>query len=107
MEPSHWFHNKRILLERCFLSQDLIVQIFREFLKTAIFLMGPILIATIIVGLLVSIFQAATQIHEMTLVFVPKIIVIGLCLMILFPWMLNLMVSYTVNLFSNIPTYVK
>jgi len=89
------------------MSQDLIVQIFREFLKTTIFLMGPILIATIIVGLLVSIFQAATQIHEMTLVFVPKIIVIGLCLMVLFPWMLNLMTSYTVNLFSNIPIYVK
>lgn len=89
------------------MSQDLIVQIFREFLKTSIILMGPILFATIIVGLLVSIFQAATQIHEMTLVFVPKIIVIGLCLMLLFPWMLNFMTSYTVNLFSNIPVYVK
>jgi flagellar biosynthetic protein FliQ len=43
----------------------------------------------------------------MTLVFVPKIIVIGLCLMLLFPWMLNFMTSYTVNLFSNIPAYVK
>ncbi len=61
------------------MSQDLIVQIFREFLKTAIILMGPILFATVIVGLLVSIFQAATQ----------------------------FMTSYTVNLFSNIPAYVK
>jgi len=97
----------KVFIEGYVMSQDLIVQIFREFLKTAIFLMGPILIATIIVGLLVSIFQAATQIHEMTLVFVPKIIVIGLCLMVLFPWMLNLMISYTVNLFTNIPAYVK
>jgi len=97
----------KVFIEGYVMSQDLIVQIFRELLKTTIFLMGPILIATIIVGLLVSIFQAATQIHEMTLVFVPKIIVIGLCLMVLFPWMLNLMISYTVNLFTNIPAYVK
>jgi len=89
------------------MSQDLIVQIFREFLKTCIVVMGPILAATIVVGLLVSIFQAATQIHEMTLAYVPKILVIGLCLMVLFPWMLNVMISYTVNLFSNIPVYVK
>jgi flagellar biosynthesis protein FliQ len=89
------------------MSQDLIVQIFREFLKTAVLLMAPVLAATVLVGLLVSIFQAATQIHEMTLVFVPKIIAIGLCLMLLFPWMLNLMTSFTVNLFSNIPAYVK
>jgi flagellar biosynthetic protein FliQ len=89
------------------MSQDLIIQIFREFLKTALFLMAPILFATIVVGLLISIFQAATQIHEMTLVFVPKIIVIALCLMVLAPWMLNTMTTFTVNLFSNIPAYVK
>lgn len=69
--------------------------------------MSPILGATILVGLLISIFQAATQIHEQTLVFVPKILVIALCLMILAPWMLNVMTSYTINLFANIPAYVK
>lgn len=89
------------------MSQDLVIQIFREFLKTALFLMSPILGATILVGLLISIFQAATQIHEQTLVFVPKILVIALCLMILAPWMLNVMTSYTINLFANIPAYVK
>lgn len=69
--------------------------------------MSPILIGTIVVGLLISIFQAATQIHEQTLAFVPKILVIALCLMILAPWMLNVMTSYTINLFTNIPAYVK
>ncbi len=89
------------------MSQDLVVQLFRDFLKTALFLMSPILIGTIVVGLLISIFQAATQIHEQTLAFVPKILVIALCLMILAPWMLNVMTSYTINLFTNIPAYVK
>ena len=58
------------------MSQDLVVQLFRELLKSTLILMAPMLIASIIVGMLVSIFQAATQIHEMTLVFVPKILVI-------------------------------
>jgi flagellar biosynthetic protein FliQ len=89
------------------MTQDLIIQIFRDFLKTSLLLMAPMLVASLVVGFLVSIFQAATQIHEMTLVFVPKILVIVLCLILLFPWMMNFMVSYTIDLFSNIPVYVK
>jgi flagellar biosynthetic protein FliQ len=89
------------------MGQDLIVQIFREVLKTTLMVMAPLLIASIVVGLLVSIFQAATQIHEMTLVFVPKILVIASCLMVLFPWMMNVLTTYTINLFSNIPVYVR
>ena len=89
------------------MSQDLCVQIFREFLRVSLILMAPVLTAAIVVGLMVSIFQAATQIHEMTLVFVPKILAIALCLMILSPWMLNYLVSYTISLFSNIPAYVR
>ena len=89
------------------MSQDLCVQIFREFLRVSLILMAPVLTAAIVVGLMVSIFQAATQIHEMTLVFVPKILAIALCLMILSPWMLNYLVSYTISLFSNIPVYVR
>ena len=89
------------------MGQDLIVQIFREVLKTTLILMAPTLMVSIVVGLLVSIFQAATQIHEMTLVFVPKILAIAACLMVLFPWMVNVMTTYTTNLISNIPAYVR
>ena len=89
------------------MSQDLVVQLFRDLLKSTLILMAPMLIASIIVGMLVSIFQAATQIHEMTLVFVPKILVIVLCLMVLFPWMMNFAISYTANILTNIPVYVK
>jgi flagellar biosynthesis protein FliQ len=89
------------------MGQDVIVQIFRDVLKTTLMVMAPALFASIIVGLLISIFQAATQIHEATLVFVPKILVIAACLMVLFPWMLNVLTTYTINLFSNIPVYVR
>jgi flagellar biosynthesis protein FliQ len=89
------------------MSQDLVLQLFRDLLKSTLILMAPMLIASIVVGMLVSIFQAATQIHEMTLVFVPKILVIALCLMVLFPWMMNFAISYTANILTNIPVYVK
>ncbi len=89
------------------MSQDLVIQLFREFLKMTLLLSAPVLLASVVVGLLVSIFQAATQIHEMTLVFVPKILAIMACLMFLSPWMLNMVVSYTSNLLTNIPLYVR
>jgi flagellar biosynthesis protein FliQ len=89
------------------MSQDLLVQIFRDFLKTILLLAGPPLMASMAVGLLVAVFQAATQIHESTLVFVPKLLIIMLALLVLSPWMINVMVTYTSGLITNIPTYVR
>ncbi len=67
----------------------------------------PMLLAGLIVGLLVSMFQAATQINEMTLVFIPKMLAVGLALLIFFPWMLQLMIDFTQNVFSNIPVFAR
>jgi flagellar biosynthesis protein FliQ len=89
------------------MSQDLVLQIFMSSIKTAILIVSPVLLTAMVVGLAVSIFQAATQIHEMTLTFVPKILSIVACLLILFPWMLNQLISFTVTLFSNLPLYVR
>ena len=71
------------------MSQDLIVQIFRDMLKTSFLFTAPLLGVALVVGLAVSIFQAATQIHEMSLAFVPKVLAIMACLMFLSPWMLH------------------
>ncbi len=89
------------------MSQDLVIQIFRDCLKTALLVSAPMLICAVIVGLLVSIFQAATQIHEMSLVFVPKMLAIIGCLMILSPWIINVLVTFTTGIISNIPVYVR
>jgi flagellar biosynthetic protein FliQ len=89
------------------MGQDLVITIFRDFLRTAFLISAPLLLGALVTGLIVSIFQAATQIHEMTLVFVPKILIIALCLFLLSPWMLNLLISYATNLFSNMPLYVR
>ena len=67
---------------------------------------GPVLLVGLIIGLVVSIFQAVTQIQEQTLVFIPKIIGIVAVLAITGPWMLNVMVSYTEGLFRDIPALV-
>ena len=64
---------------------------------------GPLLLASLLTGLLVSIFQAATQINEMTLTFIPKLIVMFVVLVLLGPWTLELMVDFMVRLFNSIP----
>lgn len=67
---------------------------------------GPVLIIGLIVGLVVSVFQAVTQIQEQTLVFIPKLIAIVGVLMVTGPWMLNVMMGYTEGLFRDIPALV-
>ncbi len=89
------------------MSQDLVLQLFRDCLKTALLVSAPMLICAIVVGLLVSIFQAATQIHEMSLSFVPKLLAIIGCLTVLSPWMINVLMTFTTSIISNIPVYVR
>jgi len=79
----------------------------REAIALVMLLSGPLLIASLVVGLLVSIFQAATQIQEQTLTFVPKLVAILFTMLILGSWMLNTMLSYTVELFSTLGQMVR
>jgi len=89
------------------LSTDLIMGIAFETIKVTLLVSAPMLLIGLIVGLVISIFQAVTQIQEMTLVFVPKIIAVLLALVFALPWMLDILVSYTQNIFMNIPLYVR
>lgn len=89
------------------MSQDFIVYLTREAVYTILLLAGPLLGASLLVGLLISIFQATTQIQEQTLTFVPKIAVILIVLVIFGPWMLNLLVGFTNNLFLAIPQLMR
>lgn len=70
-------------------------------------LAAPILVSTLVIGLAVSIFQALTQINEATLTFIPKMLVVALVIVLSGPWMLDVMTSYTTNLFENIATMVR
>jgi flagellar biosynthetic protein FliQ len=76
-------------------------------MRTAFLLGLPPLLAALVVGLVVSLFQAVTQIQEMTLAIIPKMIAVLVALMITFPWLLETLTSYTINVFRLVPTVVR
>lgn len=87
------------------MTENMVMSVVKEALYVGMLVGGPILILTLIVGLLVSIFQATTQIQEQTLTFVPKLIVIALTLVIGGNWMLNEIIMFTtkiMNMIANI-----
>ena len=88
------------------MTPEFITGFFFDAIKTAIILSAPMLLAGLAVGLLVSLFQAATSINEMTLTFIPKMLAVALALIFFFPWMMQTMVGFTENLFENLIFYV-
>ncbi len=89
------------------MGEDLIIKLGQEALKTTAMLSAPILISALVIGLTVSIFQALTQINESTLSFIPKMLVVAIVIVLAGPWMLDLISTYTVNLYENIATIVR
>ncbi len=85
------------------MTPDTVVALVSQALEVAMATAGPLLLASLLTGLLVSIFQAATQINEMTLTFIPKLVVMFLVMVFLGPWALQLMVDFMVRLFTSIP----
>ena len=88
------------------MTPDTVVAIVRQALELAMLAAGPLLLASLLMGLLVSVFQAATQINEMTLTFIPKLLVMFVVLVVVGPWTLTLLVDYVVRLLSSIPTLI-
>ena len=85
------------------MTPETIMTIAQRALEITILLSAPLLLAALIIGLLVGVFQAATQINESTLSFIPKLIGMAITLVIAGPWMLKVIVSYTRELFESIP----
>ncbi len=77
-----------------------------ETFKLALYLSLPMLMAGLVAGLLISIFQATTQINEMTLSFVPKIIVVVGVIILTMPWMMNMMMDFTTKVINMIPDFI-
>ena len=89
------------------MNVDLVIGLGAEAIKVTLLLAAPMLMVGLVVGIIISIFQAVTQIQEMTLTFVPKIVAVLGALIVALPWMINLLVTYTQDLFHNIPMYIK
>ena len=82
------------------MTMDLAMEIFKEAVWLAFKLGVPLLIVGMLVGLIIAILQAATQVHEQTLTFAPKVIVVALTLLALGPWMINSLIDFTQNIFE-------
>jgi flagellar biosynthetic protein FliQ len=88
------------------MTTELVVGLGREAIEVALLVAGPMLAVGLVVGVVVSLLQALTQVQEMTLTFVPKILSISLVLVALMPWMAQIMIDYTANLYASLPELV-
>ena len=88
------------------MTPEAVMHLGRQAVEVALMLSGPLLFSALIIGLIVSVFQAATQINEMTLSFIPKLIGMFGVLIITGPWMVGMMLDYIQRLFSSIPWLV-
>jgi flagellar biosynthesis protein FliQ len=89
------------------MSPDILKEIFLNFFMTILMAAGPVLLVSLVVGLVISFFQAVTQIQEFTLTFVPKIVAVFLCFYIMMPWMARVLTEYTTQLIEHIPNYIR
>ena len=89
------------------MTPETVVTIGQQALLMTMLVSAPLMLAALLTGLLVSIFQAATSINEMTLTFIPKLIVMFIVLILAGPWMIDTMTSYMRELFSSIPQLVR
>ena len=89
------------------MTPEYVISVGREAMQVAFLLAAPPLITALVVGLVISIFQAVTQIQEMTLAIIPKMVGVLLALMITFPWLLTTITTYTTNVFNSIPNVVR
>jgi flagellar biosynthetic protein FliQ len=89
------------------MTEELIIEVLTEVFYTTFIILLPILAVSLLVGILISIFQAATSIQEMTLTFVPKILFTAAAIIFLIPWIIDKMVTITLKMFNLMTTLVK
>lgn len=88
------------------MTPEIVTELARQALETTLLVSAPILGLSLLVGLIISAFQAMTQLNEATLTFVPKVFALFGALLVFLPWMLNVMTTFMANILMNIPNYV-
>ena len=89
------------------MNEDTVVNLASQAMTLALKVAGPLLITGLVIGIIVSLVQAVTQIQEQSLTFIPKIVGIGLVILLLGPWMLQQIVDWTTNLYMSIPQLIS
>lgn len=82
----------------------MVITVGRDAITTMLLVAAPMLLSGLVIGLTISLFQAITQIQEMTLTFIPKIVIVAVSLLVFLPWMINILLDFTRGLFGIIPT---
>ncbi len=85
------------------MTEEFIIHLFREAFYTTLLVSAPVLLVSLTVGLAISVFQAATSLQEFTLTFIPKIVLVAVVGVLTLPWMIHVMVGFTLDLFHQIP----
>lgn len=89
------------------MTEELVIELLKEVFFTVFTILLPILGVSLVIGIVISIFQAATSIQEMTLTFVPKILITALAIIFLLPWIMDKMISITIKFFTIFNTVIK
>lgn len=89
------------------MTEEVVLSLGRDAIWTTVMIAAPLLLAALAVGLVVSIVQAVTQINESTLTFIPKMLAVVVVLVVMAPWMTQMITSYTTELFTSLPNYVR
>ncbi|MCP4703400.1 MAG: flagellar biosynthesis protein FliQ [candidate division Zixibacteria bacterium] len=85
------------------MTPEMVTTVGRDAITTMLMVAAPMLLSGLIIGVTISIFQAITQIQEMTLTFIPKIVIVAVSLLVFLPWMMNILLDFTRGLFGVIP----
>jgi len=88
------------------MSSEFVISLAEKAVYTVLIISGPLLLLALVIGLIVSIFQATTQIQEQTLAFIPKIVAVLVGLIFFGPWMLSTLISYAQDIFGNLNRFV-
>ena len=89
------------------MSQDMILKLAKDTLQLTLMISGPMLIVALVVGILISIAQVVTSIQDMTLSFVPRIIAVFLAFLFVFPWIMNMMLAFTAQLYGHLEIFAR
>ncbi len=89
------------------MTPDTVMEVGRLAIETTLLVAGPMLILSLVIGLIISAFQAMTQINEATLTFVPKIVTVFVVLLLGFPWLLKVYLGFMTNILGNIPSFIR
>ena len=89
------------------MTEELVLKLGQDAIQVTAMIAAPMLVSALVIGLIISVFQAVTQINEATLTFIPKMIVIFAVILIAGPWMLDSISHYTIELFQNIASFVR